>query len=69
MTAQIVQRIGEKIVGGNVKAKSVEGKILTALIAAEQRGELNAEFYDQAGLYDGYETPQDVYQLWLYSGT
>jgi hypothetical protein len=68
MAAQIAQRIGEKIVGGGHAPDSLEAKILMALIAAEQRGQLSREFYLQAGEYDGYDTPQEIYQLWIYSG-
>jgi hypothetical protein len=68
MAAQLAQRIGEKIVGGGYAANSIEAKILLALMAAEQTGTLNREFYEQAGEYEGYDTPQDVYELWIYAG-
>ncbi len=68
MAAQIAQRIGEKIVGGGHAPDSIEAKILMNLIAAEQQGTLNREFYQQSGIYDGYDTPQEIYQLWIYSG-
>jgi hypothetical protein len=68
MGAQIAQRIAEKIVGGGHAPDSDEAKILTALIAAEQTGALNREFYEQAGEFEGYDSPQEVYELWIYSG-
>lgn len=68
MAAQIAQRIGEKIVGGGHAPDSIEAQILMNLISAEQQGTLNREFYQQSGIYDGYDTPQEVYQLWIYSG-
>ncbi len=68
MAAQIAQRIAEKIVGGGHSPGSIEAKILLALAAAEQTGTLSREFYEQAGEYEGYDSPQEVYELWIYSG-
>lgn len=67
MAAQVAQRIAEKIGQNGYGPDDVETSILLALIGAEQRGTLNHEYYQQAGEYDGYETPQDVYKLWIYS--
>lgn len=65
MTTQIVQRIEEKIVEPGWKKGSVEALLLEKLIASEQSGTLNEAYYELAGEYEGYETPQDVYKLWM----
>jgi hypothetical protein len=68
MSAQVAQRIFEKIISEGYEEDSYEYQILMALIAAEQTGTFNQEVYDQAGLYPDYDTPQEIYTLWLYSG-
>lgn len=67
MASQVAQRIAEKIGQNGYTMDDVETPILLALIGAEQNGTLNREFYNQAGEYDGYDTAQEVYRLWIYS--
>jgi len=64
MAEQVAQRIQEKIIGPGFTVESTETKIMSALIAAEQAGDINEQYYVQADLY-GW-TPQEVYQLWIY---
>jgi hypothetical protein len=68
MAAQVAQRIQQKIINEGYDYDSYEAQILLALIAAEQSGDFNQEIYNQAGEYPDYDTPQEVYTLWLYSG-
>jgi len=67
MAAQVAERIRQKVIGVH-DPDSYEAQIVLALIAAEQSGTFNQELYDQAGLYPDYDTPSEVYTLWLYSG-
>ena len=78
MAAQIAQRISDKviraghlipdpIIPGHWK-QTAESRILIHLIEAEQTGTFNDALYDLAGEYEGYESPSDIYSLWIYSG-
>lgn len=65
VAAQVADRIRVKIIMPGFTEESVESQIMAALIAAEQTGTINDEYYSQAELH-GWE-PQEVYQLWIYN--
>lgn len=67
MAVQVAQRIREKVIGVH-EPDSYEAQIVLALIAAEQTGTFNEELYDLAGQYPDYDSPSEIYTLWLYSG-
>lgn len=64
MAAQVAQRIEEKLIAHEF-VRSDESEILMRLIAAEQMGTLDEEYYTCAEDY-GW-TPQEVYRLWIYN--
>jgi hypothetical protein len=77
MAAQVAEQIRTRVIlQGHLTpsiipghwTQTIESRILLQLIAAEQTGTFMETVYDVAGLYDGYDTPQEVYTLWIYSG-